>query len=156
MSILSRLARPENLSAAGTILVPGPLAATQQPQRPPQLPLARLNPEPFDSDLNPLLPDLRPSPPARKLRGSDITISDTLTTTRKVYNAAMGDHLADPAAPIHDLRPSMLMRLTGHRWQAPSGRSEPPVYVARPQVGEVNYAAYDYEGRHGIAGRISQ
>ncbi len=141
MGILIRLAQGI-LPPAATVVPPGPPASPpQQAARP----LATLNPEP-----------VAPLMTGQWRSAADKTISDTLATTTKVYNAIMGDRLASPAAPIHNLHPSALMRIIGHRFTAPDGPSKPPVHIAQPQAGEVNYAAYDYERRHGIVGRISQ
>ena len=79
-------------------------------------------------------------------RGASGMATDTLAATMKVYNAAMGDRLADPDALIHHLRPNALMRIIGPRWEANAGN--------RSSDG-ADHAAYDYEGLHGIVGRIS-
>jgi hypothetical protein len=57
--------------------------------------------------------------------------TDTLAATMKVYNAAMGDRLADPDALIHDLRPNALMRISAPRWEANAGTDHPMAPITR-------------------------
>jgi len=142
MSILDRLAeRHAERNPAAVVPVTPPKPA----MRPAPQPATHLDPESFDSLLNPLVPDLRHGHPVRKQTLSDRVRADAAAVTMKLYNAMMGDHLADPSAPIHDLKHGQVARLAGLRFRAPDG--------SRKTDG-IDYAVYDYEGRHGIVRRI--